>query len=268
MKKPIVFILLSLFVTFRANAQLALEHTYPNAISWVVNLELSGKKIVVVNPALFNEIRLYDLNHSLWKSIHIPSSVANWGVMESLTQRETYISEKLFNNDNLLEAIIYSNGGSSPSGKRTIINENGVVVDSLNNISRLELHNTAPGIFKLFAFGDSLRVYALPGTIPCNECSGPLGISKVGKDKKNDLSDPTPNPSHREVHIAYKLPEGTKQGVIDLYNANGRKVKSFKVDNTFSYITLDNSELPSGVYYYNLIADGEISVTKKMVVIK
>ena len=58
------------------------------------------------------------------------------------------------------------------------------------------------------------------------------------------------------------------QGEIDIYDMDGKKLKSFRVDNTFGYITVDNSEFPAGMYYYNLIANGELTATKKMLVIK
>jgi hypothetical protein len=77
-----------------------------------------------------------------------------------------------------------------------------------------------------------------------------------------------PNPSGEQAKVFYTLPPGVAQGTISLYNTNGQMVKTYTVGRDFEYITLDNSNLPSGVYYYNLSGTGIVPVGNKMVVIR
>ncbi len=100
--------------------------------------------------------------------------------------------------------------------------------------------------------------------------SGALCVAKTEKqnDQINIATQSYPNPSANEVKITFTLPEGVKQGELILNNANGQKQKTFVVDSRFGFITLDNSQLPNGMYYYNIIANGEISSTQKLVLLK
>lgn len=256
-------------MALKGTAQWSFEHGYASVITpTLVNLEISGKKYSVFDITN-SEVRFYNLDHSLWKTIHLPS-------FSGMTGSPYFASERLFNLDSKIEVIaMYGwNINGWTHTKLLLVNETGTVLDSVIDGSAPVVQRISRDTFKMMirclGYGvvlDTYKVYTLPGTLPCEECGAATFISKVNK-KKNLLSDPAPNPSQKEVRITYTLPAGSKQGVIDLYSTNGKKIKSFKVDTTFNYITLDNSELPSGVYYYNLIADGEISVTKKMVVIK
>jgi hypothetical protein len=53
-----------------------------------------------------------------------------------------------------------------------------------------------------------------------------------------------------------------------LYNTNGQRMKTYQVDNRYGFVLLDESQLPSGVYYYDIIANGSVSATQKLVLLK
>jgi hypothetical protein len=93
--------LLALFALFNGVlfSQINLEHTYNvNAnSSYVSAVEFAtdGYKYVVQEPSL-NEIRIYNLNHSLWKTIPIPTVTTHTivGVYS--------LSQKLFDENDLI----------------------------------------------------------------------------------------------------------------------------------------------------------------------
>jgi hypothetical protein len=83
------------------------------------------------------------------------------------------------------------------------------------------------------------------------------------------LSDNYPNPFNPTTVIRYVIP---KYGIVTLkiYDALGREVETLvnRFQGMGSYeLTFDGSFLPSGMYFYRLIAGG-FSVTKKMSLVK
>ncbi len=283
--KYLIILASFLLLSFSGRAQMTLQHTFAIAppefysnYAEVVNLSISGKKIMVITDT--NVLSFYNLDYSLWKTITIPSKPytypggprAHLGVGGG-SYCIYYPSEELFNTDPLIEVAVYYGPDLGP-GIIFIINETGVAIDSITHVapdgtnSPFVVYNTAAGIFQaVVSVTSSIAVYSLPGTIPCDVCGNGLGLAKE-QVKLNPVSEPIPNPSSGQVKITFTLPDNVKQGQIDIYNMNGQKLKSFKVDRTFGYITVDDSEFPAGMYYYNLIADGEVSTTRKMLVIK
>lgn len=78
-----------------------------------------------------------------------------------------------------------------------------------------------------------------------------------------------PNPFNPETTIKYALPQSGKVS-LKVYNVVGKEVKTIvnRVQSAGTYsVSFDASELPSGVYFYELKADNYRSV-KKMVLMK
>ena len=99
---------------------------------------------------------------------------------------------------------------------------------------------------------------------------GSLGIETPQHNNTGGhaTSQAVPNPSADQVKIYYTLPTGIDEGNITLYNTTGQSVKTYRVTNAFPFITLDNSNLSSGIYYYSLSGNGMAPTGNKMVVIK
>jgi hypothetical protein len=86
--------------------------------------------------------------------------------------------------------------------------------------------------------------------------------------KPSYLSNPYPNPTDNSTTLPFTLPDGENTGEIVLYNMQGNEIRRYKVDRSFSNIILNNSGLPSGNYYYQLVTSQGILGTKKVIVIK
>jgi hypothetical protein len=286
MKKTIILIIMTILSISHISAQMILDHSFTTSIGGyqnaeIVNLSISGKKILVETD--LHTLTFYNLDYSLWKTISLPSIPpygypgTGGGMYNFLGMSGTmmYPSEELFNTDSLVEIAVFYGGTNTTSSAIYIINETGVAVDSIKNViwngtflPAIMVYNTAPSTYKAVVNTSSgVTIFSLPGTIPCDICGNGLGLAKVS-GKPSDVSDPIPNPSKDQVKITFTLPEGTRQGEIDLYNISGKLLKTYTVDNTFGFIYLNNSELPAGMYYYNLIADGNVTTTKKMIVLK
>jgi hypothetical protein len=77
-----------------------------------------------------------------------------------------------------------------------------------------------------------------------------------------------PNPANNELFVAYKLAEETSQAEFKIMNIEGNTLQSVQLTNDKTMITINNLELPSGVYYYHIIADGKIIKTEKLIIMR
>jgi hypothetical protein len=150
-----------------------------------------------------------------------------------------------------------------------VINENGVIINSFQN--NFYIYNAGNNVFKAMVHKGysnyDFDVYSLPGTIPCDPCSNGLGFKEAGNPGQI-ISEPIPNPSAGNTTIHYQLPSGAREGEISLYNASGQEIKRLRVGAEFKYITLENGDIPSGIYYYLIRSNGVASESKKMILIK
>ena len=263
--------------------QISLAHTFPGFLPWqseVVNLSISGKKIAVIRGQysysnLPDTIFYYNTDYSLWKTIIFPTFPGLCGNYRFVSTGDipiSYSSETLFNLDTLLEvAVFYWDSANIQNSKILIVNENNLIVDSMLNVDGVffDVHSISPTTFVADVMSiDGLRYYNLPGTIPCDICGGGLGLAKTDEKPTNFLSNPMPNPSKDQVKITFTLPDGANRGELTIYNTSGQIMKSYTVDNRFGFIMVDDSQFAPGLYYYNLVVNGVLSSTQKMVVVK
>lgn len=94
--------------------------------------------------------------------------------------------------------------------------------------------------------------------------TSPTGISK--DQAANDMIGlPGPNPANEMTAIPYNLPAGTKNAKLRILNAIGGLVKEISLEKQGAAIVI-TSNLPNGVYFYNLQVDGRPVSTKKLIV--
>ena len=275
MKKAIsiISLIVILFIAITAKAQISLEHTYTASFGAfaqhnIINLTNSGYKYFVKDG---DQVRLYNINHSLWKTINfvLPS--------DRRIFRIDNISENLFNSDNLVEFLFTTQQNIQPyPDSAFVINENGNILFKMGAVNKnvtTDIKNMGASSFKLFITiaisqqPQDIRVYSLPGTLPCDPCSG-VGIVEQGSDSRQMLSNAYPNPTSGRTTIPYELPEGVNQGKLIFYNTDGKMVKEFIVDKTFKELQISNEDLYSGTYYYQMQTKNGVSEGKKLVIIK
>jgi hypothetical protein len=296
MKNYILVIVLLLLYVAPSSGQMSVAKTYPSSCSpdttgcynrtqivEIVDLSLSGKKIEIYRQgdgfSVPDTLFYYNMDYSFWKMIpvplfpnRVPGPVHNGPVFGS----NFYASETLFNTDSLLEVAVFYNTylPATRNGVIYIINENGLFTDSLTHLNHngtpyFEVHQISSTNFIATALNDEngIEIINLPGTLPCESCAN-AGIVDAKKPNSDFLSSPIPNPSKDQVKITFTLPDGTNRGELTIYSTEGKKMKSYTVDNRFGFIMVDDSQFPPGMYYYNLTVNGEISSSQKMVVIR
>ncbi len=80
------------------------------------------------------------------------------------------------------------------------------------------------------------------------------------------VSNAYPNPVADILKISYNLNATAINASVKIYNALGSLVKSIPVNSTKSISQIDVTDLEEGFYFYNLVANGKSSATRKFVV--
>jgi hypothetical protein len=96
-------------------------------------------------------------------------------------------------------------------------------------------------------------------------------LSTIGED--NQIADQiilyqnSPNPFSENTEIRYFLSKKTKDSHINIYDMNGKQIKSLTLSTRGeSQVSIAAGEFDAGMYLYSLLADGQLIDTKQMVI--
>ncbi|MCS7072942.1 MAG: T9SS type A sorting domain-containing protein, partial [Bacteroidia bacterium] len=91
-----------------------------------------------------------------------------------------------------------------------------------------------------------------------------IGSSSIDKNISETymLSSPYPNPSSEFTRIEYSVPNTASLKIYDFF---GRQLRNYPIKNNGS-VTVDVSNLSSGIYFYSIEANGKTIATKKLTV--
>jgi len=264
MKKISYFLFLLVLTAFRSQGQITLEHTYSGVSAGYVQLPLAGYKYFVMDVTN-NQCRLYNNDHSLWKTITL-SIPANYFLYDI-----AYVSENLFNTDNSIELLYVSYNYNSTGGYYTydtrIATETGNVLLSVPGGGYSAVYNAQTGS-KLFiwvydysqtVYTVNTMIYSIPGQIVTD-------MPEVSAGKTGSLGSAFPNPATDVVTIPYTLPTDINQAELKLYDGNGNMLRIFRVDRTFDNIRMQAGDLPNGMYFYRLEANGYKSESNTLII--
>jgi len=266
MKQLAIIFTILVFFAARSSAQFTLEHTYTGVSAAYIHLPVAGYKYYVMDVAN-KQCRLYNNDHSLWKTVNL-SIPANYYLCDI-----QYVTENLFNTDNLIEMLYVSCNYNTTLKYYTydtqIVNENGTTLYSMPGAGYSYIYPAENGsklfvwVYDFSVFPETVNtlVYSIPGQV----------YTAMDEDIENlKISQPGayPNPAYGEINIPYSLPSNVKQAELKLYTMNGTLVKSYTIDHTFNSIQVKTSELPAGLYVYRIDSDGYKSDAYKLLVSK
>ena len=275
-----LFIFISLLVfAMNANAQITLEQTYDSASTigsnsngfitsqlMYINFETSGERYVKINRAGAS-ITIYDLNHSLLKTISLVNIIGS----NPNSTNILYLSEHLFNSDDKIEFMILL--ANDPLYFTGIYNEDGTLIFSDNGAAMIRLnvplqqypiYNTSLGTKMILSYIDGqAKVFSLPGIL-----SQSIIEANNVLLEQSSMSEAYPNPAFNYTKVDYTLEPWESKGEIVFYNMQGNEVKRFRVDNSFNTLYISTSDIAAGTYFFQLQTSAHNSKGKKMVVVK
>jgi len=124
---------------------------------------------------------------------------------------------------------------------------------------------TVPGISKImYVFFDVNNTNdTVAVTVEYNASPASVSDKLAGMVK---FSEAYPNPAIGSVYVDYNVSTIINKASIVITNMLGSKVKEVSLDNRSGKARIEVSDLVNGVYFYSLVADDQLILTKKFVV--
>ncbi|MFY9308741.1 MAG: T9SS type A sorting domain-containing protein [Bacteroidia bacterium] len=295
MKKKIILLIFVNCINFFIYSQISIENTYPNT-GWckgsivngnlmygqrqlyLIHLETSGDKYVDINK-MNQTIDFYNIDHTLWKSIDYSSVsiISPYPENQKSQCSILYISQLLFNTDENIEFLYtyswYNGSDTTWHAITQIVSENGTMLFTRNAAPLIQpawhaqyfpIYNTTEGT-KMILSNESgtAEVFSLGGNftpgISQNNIQNQLGMSLF----------PNPSAYAQMITINYQLPDQNKSAELIIFDALGKRIKTFTIGNGLNTILVDTIDLSSGMYFYTIKTEnGEILANKKSILIK
>jgi hypothetical protein len=125
--------------------------------------------------------------------------------------------------------------------------------------------NQVPGISKVrYVFFDDIdRNDTVTITIEYKTSAASVGDDLA---ENSNISGVYPNPVSDIAYIDYSIPGSVKDASIVITNLLGARVKEVRLESRSGKTGIHVSEMVSGIYFYSLIADSQVVVTRKFVV--
>ena len=265
MKKILILVFL-LSAQYHLRAQLVKETTYNFSVG-TTKINATDWKYFLMDVPL-SQCRLYNPDHSLYKTISCPVPVNNY------LYDVKFVSENFFNTDSKLELFYsyyewISTGGINGTGYykygAKVINESGTVLQDITG-------GLYAYVFKVADADSRFFVYCYDNSVTPYKIW--TNVYKVGGDAsaidnfqvnqlKSALDESTvyPNPADNTVTIPYTLPDNISLAMINIYNIQGIVIRSFQVDKTFKDLFVDVSGFVPGTYFYAIEYDGQFLKT-------
>ena len=76
-----------------------------------------------------------------------------------------------------------------------------------------------------------------------------------------------PNPTNGQMTIKYFIPKN-EEAEFAIYDMAGKKLSAYRLTGENNQLTISESDLHAGIYFYNVISNGQIVKQDKIVVIK
>lgn len=265
-RKSIISIIILFGLTNHSFTQITFEVEHTKFILGPVNLSYSGWKYVDLHNIENNEIRLFNLDYTLFKELILPPKISNTTPVAVF-----YISETLFDTDST--TIEYFLGYIINDSKYyvRIANEYGEILLEEEDAVTYEIFTTEKYYYSIYEtdhgtkmqliyFNEmdyyKTKIFSLPGSYPTD-------IKQIDETNFSIF----PNPSNGVNTIRLDPEINLKNGIINIFDTQGSIVKKLKINNNTREIHLDNSDLSSGVYFYQIISHDSFYVSQKKVLI-
>ena len=243
----------ALLLSQGANAQITLEKTFEGNVEHIGTPYSPFQDYYTYLDAETSEVRLYNEDYSLYKTVKI-TPPAKYSL-----QYVSLFSKNVFTNNDVITFVGQFNSTAADVPDRNLAqnyklyDENGTMLKDLGYAFTFfspTIHVTPDNKFRLIVLSyvsvSPLRykteIYSVPGTVPTD-----LRSAQV----ENPKQLPYPNPANTIITLPYKLEQG-ETSVMNIYNINGQLIDAKQIDFVFDRILLNVSGYAKGVYLYEV----------------
>lgn len=255
-------------------SQITFEHSYPSvqsSCSTKVQLVDMGnddyKYFYVCYP--LNELRIFNMDHSSFFTLVVPVNLMNDGEYEI-----GYLTKSLFDCDTTMfeyavlpkvwrnTFYIFRQDGTVLFQQDSTIAPY-TIAQASGSYDARPIINTPSGT-KLFlakadvnSFYNTYDIYSLCGSLP----------QSIGGNQEFNYIQAYPSPSNNSVRFNIDLPSNISEYSFRILNFFGELVQvSTRLNSPF--VSFDGSQLPSGIYFFQLLNKSEVIETCKFILTK
>lgn len=128
------------------------------------------------------------------------------------------------------------------------------------------LHNGNPGTSIIEYCWFDMNDETIESCFPLTWHTEPLSINDFSV--KAEISGISPNPVVGTSSIAYSVMGSFSKANIRIYSLVGELIQDVSINNPLGMLMVNAADFNAGIYFVNVIVDGQIHSTKKMVVSK
>jgi hypothetical protein len=256
MKLNWIFILIICLGSFNLAAQVIPDRVYDHSLT-TTRINATDYKYYLMDVGR-SECRIYNLDHSLWKTISIKLP-ANYYLSDV-----KFVTQNLFNTDGNVE-LWYSAYNWVSTGTDTgyyryeskVIDEQGKVLASVDNGSYAYIIQTGETRFSLLVYAYDNSFW--PGSVKTHLFSIPSTPTTI-YHVASLLEDPYPNPASQVIHLPLGAANST--GSLQVFSLTGQMVTQLQL-NGQSVIQLNTAGWTPGTYTYRIQGVDGLSEAKK-----
>ena len=236
-----------------ANGQIELEKTFDGNVGHIGTPYSPFQDYYTFHDAETSEVRLYNQDYSLYKTIKITPPAKYVLSFVSL------FSKNIFTNSDVITFVVQFNSTAADVPDRSLsqnirlYDENGTMLKDLGYSFTFfnptihvtpdnKLRVTVLSYVSLSPLRYKTEIYSLPGTLP-------TGMRSAEVENPKQL--PYPNPANTVITLPYKLEQG-ETAVMRIYDMGGRLVDMKQIDYVFDKILLNVAGYAKGVYLYEV----------------
>ena len=230
-----------LFSILICRAQIIPEHTY-DGYGVIAHLEFQDDKYAILDAAN-NRCRLYNPDHSLYKTVNLPVPAGN--TLNSIQ----YVTDGLFNTDTGIEIsyTYFMQSGSSYVYENRVANETGQILVTIAGASTVMVDHLDDS-WKYVAWIYDYSSYPYEVDTKYFSLPGHMVTSTDEEFTENRLKVPFPNPSSDLVTLSYKLNPGMNSQML-ISNAGGQIVKTVALGSDFENVTVPLTDYHRGFIF-------------------
>jgi hypothetical protein len=131
--------------------------------------------------------------------------------------------------------------------------------------TNLFVHSLFAKDSNLYVGGEFTMVDATPANHIAVWGNNSVGINEIGK--KNRKIKLYPNPNNGNMQLDYSLSEG-ENGIVKIMDVTGKLIITYVLEKDKTNIAISEAALKNGVYFYQIIVNGEVVNSDKLVIIK
>jgi len=260
MRHKLIIILFLLPLVHHTSGQMTPEKVYDHSLN---STKISGSEYKFYLMDVGNsQCRIYNLDHSLWKTINIalPSDYYLYDIK--------FVTRDLFNSDDQVELwyTAYNWVASGTDGYyryiSKVINENGSVIANIDNGLYAYIIRTGEENFRfaVYAYDNSfwpgsVKTYIFPIA----------GTSSATWHAVAKLSDPYPNPSDGLVHLP--LFSEKNDAKVQVFTPTGHLILNEETRGQ-SVLRVDTRGWTPGIYTYRVVTSEGFSGSNKFTVFR